>query len=141
MVSIRLAENPWIICAAPSYLKVHGMPTHPTDLQDHRCLTITTHQHWQFQADGGELSIVPASRFLSFGGAVYKAAIDGLGVAQLASFLVSDDLRAGRLVRILEEFKNPNDRYLYLVCDREKLNLVKYSSFSDFLRKQFETGF
>ena len=139
--SIKLAENPWMICAAPSYLEARGAPQHPHDLQHHQCLAITTHQHWQFMVDGGELAIVPPARFLSFGGAVYKAAIDGLGIAQLAAFLVNEDLRSGRLVRVLEDFKNPSERFLYLICDREKLELVKYSSFADFLKRQFEAGF
>jgi LysR family transcriptional regulator, transcriptional activator for dmlA len=139
--SIRLAENPWIICAAPSYLETHGTPEHPQDLQHHRCLAITTHQHWQFLVDGAELAVIPAARFLSFGGAVYRAAVSGLGIAQLAAFLVADDLRTGRLVRVLHDFSRPSDRYLYLICDREKLSLAKYSSFAEFLKRQFEAGF
>ncbi|SNT31935.1 DNA-binding transcriptional regulator, LysR family [Tardiphaga sp. OK246] len=140
-VSIKLAENPWIICAAPSYLEENGIPEHPLDLQNHRCLAITTHQHWQFLVDGHELALVPPARFLSFGGAVYKAAIDGLGIAQLAAFLVNEDLRTGKLIRVLEQFKNSSERYLYLIADKEKLDLVKHSSFADFLQQSFEAGF
>lgn len=140
-VSIKLAENPWIICAAPAYLEVHGTPRHPNELQSHKCLAIATHQHWQFRIGDDDLAIVPPARFLSFGSAVYKAALDGSGVAQLAAFLVNDDLQTGRLVRLLEDYKHLSQRYLYLIVESEKLALVKYASFADFLKRKFDGGF
>src|SRR5882757_8655808 len=140
-VSIKLAENPWIICAAPAYLKVHGTPRYPNELQSHKCLAIATHQHWQFGNGEEDLTIVPPARFLSFGSAVYKAALDGLGIAQLAAFLVNDDLRTGKLVRLLEDYKHLSQRHLYLIADSDKLALVKYSSFADFLKRRFDGGF
>ncbi|WP_213772252.1 LysR family transcriptional regulator [Bradyrhizobium sp. dw_78] len=140
-VSIKIAANPWIICAAPSYLATFGTPEHPRELQAHSCLTISTHPHWQFIVDGKELTIVPPARFISFGGAVYRAAREGLGIARLAAFLVSEDLKSGELVRFLDQYGSSRERDFYLVADKEKISLTKFAGFADFIKTKFAAGF
>ena len=140
-VSIKIAANPWIICAAPSYLEKAGAPKHPRELQTHCCLTISTHPHWQFIVDGKALTVVPPARFISFGGAVYRAAREGLGIARLAAFLVSDDLKSGRLVKLLDQYMSSRERDFYLVADHEKISLTKFAGFADFIRTKFAAGF
>ena len=139
--SIKLIPNPWTVCAAPSYLERHGAPGHPRDLQSHNCLIIGTHPHWQFVVDDKELNVVPPARFISFGSAVYRAAIDGFGIARLAAFLVNDDLKTGRLVRLLGQYSDTRDRDLYLIVDADKIALAKYAGFADFIKKKFAAGF
>ncbi len=140
-VSIKLTANPWTICAAPGYLAEHGTPRHPRDLQSHNCLVIGTHPHWQFVVDDKELNIVPYSRFISFGGAVYKAALDGFGIARLAAFLVKDDLSSGRLVKLLADYSDTRPRDLYLIADLEKITLTKHAGFAEFIKAKFAGGF
>lgn len=140
-VSIRLAANPWTVCASPEYLSRHGTPRHPRELRSHQCLTLSTHPHWQFLVDDRELTIVPPARLTSFGIAVHKAAISGQGIARLAAFLVNDDLASGRLVSLLDEFRVPRERTLFLVADSDKITLAKYASFTEFLRMKFARGF
>jgi DNA-binding transcriptional LysR family regulator len=139
--SLKLTANPWTICAAPSYLQRHGTPAHPRDLQSHNCLIIGTHPHWQFIVDDKELNVVPPTRFISFGSAVYRAAIDGFGVARLAAFLVSDDLKTGRLVKLLGEYSDIRERNLYLIADADKIALAKYAGFAEFIKAKFASGF
>jgi LysR family transcriptional activator of dmlA len=140
-VSIRLASNPWTVCAAPGYLEHHAPPSHPHDLQSHNCLIIGTHPHWQFIVDDKELNLVPPSRFISFGSAVYRAALAGSGIARLAAFLINDDLKSGRLVKLLEPFSDTRERNLYLIADADKITLAKYAGFADFVRAKFADGF
>lgn len=140
-VSIRLTANPWILCASPAYIANHGQPDHPRDLQEHECLVIATHPHWQFLDGDKELNIVPSSRFISFGSAVYRAAIDGMGIARLAAFLVNDDLRKGLLVRVLDKYIHPADRSLYLIAASNQIEQTKFARFAEFLRSRFVSGF
>ncbi len=140
-VSIKLAANPWTVCAAPSYLERHGAPEHPRDLQSHTCLIIGTHPHWQFMVDDKELNVVPPTRFISFGSAVYQAAVDGFGIARLAAFLVSDDLKNGRLVKLLGQYSDTRERNLYLIADADKIALAKYAGFAEFMQAKFAGGF
>jgi DNA-binding transcriptional LysR family regulator len=140
-VSMRLAANPWTVCAAPSYIAKHGAPEHPQDLQLHNCLIIGTHPHWQFIVDDKELNLVPPSRFISFGSAVYRAAIDGFGIARLAAFLVNDDLKSGRLVKLLGQYSDKKARDLYLIADADKIAFAKYVGFAEFIKLKFAGGF
>lgn len=139
--SIKLAANRWTVCASPSYLERQGVPEHPRDLQAHNCLIIGTHPHWQFIVDERELNVVPPARFISFGSAVYQAVIGGFGIARLAAFLVSDDLKSGRLVKLLGSYSETRERNLYLIADGEKIALAKYASFADFIKTKFAGGF
>lgn len=139
--SIRLAANPWTVCAAPGYLDKHAAPEHPQDLQSHNCLIIGTHPHWQFIVDDRELNLVPPSRFISFGSAVYRAALDGFGIARLAAFLVNDDLKSGRLVKLLGRYSDTRPRDLYLIADADKIALAKYAGFAEFIKLKFAGGF
>ncbi len=140
-VSMKLTANPWTICAAPDYLAWHGTPEHPRDLQAHNCLVIGTHPHWQFFVDDKELNIVPPSRLISFGSAVYRAALDGFGIARLAAFLVNDDLANGRLVKLLDRYSDTRPRDLYLIADADKIALTKHAGFADFIKAKFAAGF
>lgn len=140
-VSMRLAANPWTVCAAPGYIAKHGAPEHPQDLQSHNCLIIGTHPHWQFIVDDKELNLVPPSRFISFGSAVYRAAIDGFGIARLAAFLVNDDLKNGRLVKLLGQYSDKKPRDLYLIADADKIAFAKYAGFAEFIKLKFAGGF
>jgi LysR family transcriptional regulator, transcriptional activator for dmlA len=139
--SIKLAANRWTVCASPSYLERHGVPEHPRDLQAHSCLIIGTHPHWQFIVDERELNVVPPARFISFGSAVYQAVIGGFGIARLAAFLVSDDLKSGRLVKLLGRYSDTRERNLYLIADSEKIALPKYAGFADFIKTKLAGGF
>jgi LysR family transcriptional regulator, transcriptional activator for dmlA len=139
--SIKLAANRWTVCASPSYLERQGVPEHPRDLQAHNCLIIGTHPHWQFIVDERELNVVPPARFISFGSAVYQAVIGGFGIARLAAFLVSDDLKSGRLVKLLGSYSETRERNLYLIADGEKIALAKHASFADFIKTKFAGGF
>jgi LysR family transcriptional regulator, transcriptional activator for dmlA len=139
--SIKLAANQWTVCASPAYLQKYGAPEHPRDLQSHDCLVISTHPHWQFIVDDRELNVVPNSRFMSFGSAVYQAVRGGFGIARLAAFLVSEDLKVGRLVKLLGDYTDMRERNLYLIVDADKIALTKYAGFAEFIKKKFAAGF
>jgi LysR family transcriptional regulator, transcriptional activator for dmlA len=139
--SIKLAANQWTVCASPTYLEKYGAPELPRDLQSHNCLVISTHPHWQFIVDDKELNVVPNSRFISFGSAVYQAVRGGFGIARLAAFLVSQDLKVGRLVKLLGDYSDTRERNLYLIVDADKIALTKYAGFAEFIKKKFAAGF
>ncbi len=92
-----------LLCAAPKYLAESGFPDEAGDLARHECIVTSAHlNRWSF-ADGKE--IIVRWRF-SAGNALLarEAALGGRGIAVLPLFAVADDLRSGRLVRVL-----PND--------------------------------
>ena len=67
--------------------------------------------------------------------------LGGLGIARLAAFLVSEDLKVGRLVKLLGDYSDTRERNLYLIVDADKIALTKYAGFAEFIKKKFAAGF
>jgi DNA-binding transcriptional LysR family regulator len=108
LVSRVIATYAAVLCASPEYLLKCGTPIKLEDLDHHDCLVFTSNQkrqHWRFRMEGGEsVKVTGRSRLrLDSGQAIRTAAIDGLGIAYLPSFLVANDLSQGRLVQVLNE--------------------------------------
>ncbi|HET7539401.1 MAG TPA: LysR family transcriptional regulator [Polyangiaceae bacterium] len=108
----KLADSRRVLVAAPKYLKKHGTPERPKDLQQHECLfhvDASSQMIWRF-AKGAQAEIPVAVRgrlAANNSEAVLALARDGLGIALLADWLVGDDLRSGKLVPLLESFSTP----------------------------------
>ena len=102
----RLADFRRLVCAAPAYLAHQGTPATPADLRDHACLGFTTAphlQHWEFRSpDGRPVTRAVRPRFLTGSAEILlQAALAGIGIGRLASFMVAPHLRDGSLVEVL----------------------------------------
>lgn len=100
-----LARNRRIVCASPRYLEMFGEPKVPGDLSSHKCLTIITRQRtdlWRFQ-HGDEVESVRVNGPMASdnAGTLAEAAIQGVGITMLGTYVISDALRRGLLREIL----------------------------------------
>lgn len=104
-----LGREQLIFCAAPAYLEKNGMPQTIDDLQEHACVVYGrpdgTQSPWSYAvADGQVGQCIMRPRIVAGDAEAQLAFVRaGLGVAQFATWLVRDDLKAGRLVNILDE--------------------------------------
>lgn len=104
-VTRMLQRLPLAIVAAPNYLESHVRPFHPVDLSDHVFVTVPPSVHKPivtFRADGAPL-VVPLRYEITSNNAAFnrEVVLAGLGMGLLPLALVEDDLREGRLVRLL----------------------------------------
>ena len=118
-IARKLIDDPWVICASPEYLERYGTPTTSSDLLDHHCLTIhakgQTSDQWTFD-DGNEVQSVRVnSTFSGIGLTVKAAALQNMGIARLAHFLVSSEIATGRLKPVLSDQIKVDDRAIYAV--------------------------
>ncbi|MGQ3052184.1 MAG: LysR family transcriptional regulator [Roseateles sp.] len=113
-VARRLARSEFIMCASPDYLDQRGRPQHPSDLKEHDALLPPTAMLLRGltlqRGDGGEeitLPIVPSRAALSTThmDTNYAAALHGLGVAGLPSFMVEDALLEQALERVMPQWR------------------------------------
>ena len=111
LIARRIAELPFITCAAPSYLARFGEPLHPKDLESGHYVVSYFHSRTgeayplQFVHDE---EIEVKGRYavsVNDSNAYVAAALVGLGVVQVPLFMVHEDLDAGRLRRVLSEWK------------------------------------
>jgi DNA-binding transcriptional LysR family regulator len=100
-----------ITVAAPAYLALHGAPERPEALAAHECLVharAPDSADWPFAGPDGAFVVTVKGAFAANdSAAVHLAALSGLGVASLPETQVSDDIRSGRLVRVLKEWAPP----------------------------------
>ncbi len=113
-IARRLARSEFIMCASPDYLDQRGRPQHPSELKQHDALlppTPTLMRGLTLQrGDGSEeitLPIVPSRAALSTThmDTNYAAALHGLGVAGLPSFMVEDALLEQALERVMPQWR------------------------------------
>lgn len=133
-----LADDPWIVCAAPSYLENVPKPERPGDLREHRCLAIRARgrldDHWLFR--GGKRHAVTVNPVFSGIGMVVKsAALQGLGVARLARFLVANEIERGELVALLDDFQIVGQRQILAVTPDRGFMPVKTRVFLEALHR------
>ncbi|OHT21810.1 LysR family transcriptional regulator [Edaphosphingomonas haloaromaticamans] len=109
----KLGENGRVVVASPAYLARHGTPHIPEDLHDHNCLSFNFRRAepvWPFRRDGRDYALAVSGNIEANNGETLgQLAIDGVGITRVGFFGVEDDIAAGRLVPLLEEY-NPGDR-------------------------------
>jgi DNA-binding transcriptional LysR family regulator len=140
LIARRVSAVKMLLVASPGYLARHGTPQTPADLTSHSCLHYghsTTVPRWTLTQDGVPIT-VPVSACLSSnnGDALRDAAIAGVGIARLPSFIVGCDVAEGRLVSVLEEYA-PQDLMIHALYAPNRFLAAKTRVFIDFLVERF----
>jgi DNA-binding transcriptional LysR family regulator len=128
------------ICAAPAYLKQHGVPRTPADLANHVCILIAaqTSNRWPFRTRDGieDIAIVP--RVTSDNADVALGlAIEGGGIVRLADIIVGEPIRRGLLVPLLTDLHHVEPLPLNALYLAGRHRLPKVRVFLDFLVEKF----
>jgi DNA-binding transcriptional LysR family regulator len=104
--------TPWrhILCCAPPYTDAHPQIEHPSDLAQHNCLRYPFYPYgdeWRFEGPGGEVvSVGVSGNVVSNAGELLRyLVLQGRGVLLAPSFLVVDEMAAGRLVRLIPDYR------------------------------------
>lgn len=112
LIARKLGQSRRVVCAAPAYLERRGKPQMPADLGRHDCLTFNFRRarpSWLFHQEGRDLEQpVMGSLVVNNGETMKQMALAGAGIARLGLFHVAEDIAAGRLVSLLEDW-NPGD--------------------------------
>jgi len=138
----RLAPNRRVLCASPQYLRRHGTPRSPADLQQHECLRLTSFRdaqdHWHLRGDdGNEVAVKVQGRLESnFGEVIRDAALAGLGIALHSTWHVCDDIAAGRLKVVLPQY-TLRESGVFAVMPERRLVLPRVRAFVEFLNEKF----
>jgi len=137
----RLAETRRILAASPRYLAEHGTPRTLDDLQRHKLLIYTyanNPNELRFTRDG-QASVVTARGLLESndGQILRAAALDGMGILVQPTYILYDDIVAGRLVPVLDEWDLPRLTINLAYPSRRHLS-AKVRTFIDFIAEHFE---
>ena len=124
LISTRLAEMRRVIVAAPSYLAMHGVPFAPSELIEHNCLSLGQQRGWSLRV-GSELQLVKVAGTLECndGAVLHEWALAGKGLAWRSLWEVGDDIAAGRLQTVLDDYAAPPVGIYAVFPDRRHLPL------------------
>ncbi|WP_437852414.1 LysR family transcriptional regulator [Sorangium sp. So ce363] len=107
LIAQRLKGGDLWLCATPSYLEGRGRPKSPADLDEHACIVYGESRvtRWTFER-GREVRRIDVRGALSMNSFVmlHEAVRAGAGIAPVPSILCAEDVRRGRLVRVLADW-------------------------------------
>lgn len=141
MVARKLSTCEFMVVASPDYLALHGKPETPSDLRRHNCITYQSRErkyvNWDFARDGVHQSIrVRGNYRIDNAPAVLDAAVSGLGIAYLSTYLMTDELEHNKLIPLLSEWKTTVELPIYAVYPRRKYLAPKVRCFIDFMAER-----
>jgi DNA-binding transcriptional LysR family regulator len=136
----RLAETRRILVASPRYFAQYGRPASLDDLQRHKLL-IYVHANnpneLRFTRDGQTTTVAAHGLLESNDGQILRAAaLDGLGILVQPTYIVYDDIVAGRLVPVLDDWDLPRLMINLAYPSRKHLS-AKVRTFIDFIAEHF----
>lgn len=140
----KLADDRRILCAAPAYLEVHGVPNTPADLAHHRLIAFRDRQPRALRgAQGEQASFDPtpanSQLIIDDGLSQVRATLAGAGISLNALWSVYDELNEGRLVHVLPDFEAAEDNVLWLIYPKSNVLSPKVRVFMDFLIAEIGT--
>lgn len=141
LIARKLAPARLVMVATPDYISTHGRPETVDDLSAHRCLTYghsTSMQRWRLSDASGKAIVAPVTSYLcsNNGDVLRAAALCGIGITVLPTFLVGPDIRAGRLQVVLPDL-SPAALTVYALYAPNRYLAAKTRLLIDFLVARF----
>jgi DNA-binding transcriptional LysR family regulator len=142
MVARRIAAVRWVTCASPAYLKHHGTPRTPQELNDHQCLGYlglpTQSSGWRYRAGNRELIMHPAGKCrVNNSEVLLQLALGGVGIVMFPTYILGPYLQSGRLKEILTDSVANRDTSLYATYLPNRYMQPKVRAFIDHLMEHF----
>jgi len=142
LVARKLASFRFVVCGAPSYFAQHGEPRAPDELRTQACLgyalSSPLDHDWNFVCPASRRHVVRVDGVLRSNSVdlLRAAAVAGAGVAVLPSFVVGEDLQAGRLKAVLTDYALPEYGVFAVYPSRKHLS-AKVKAFVEFLAAKY----
>ncbi len=138
LVGVRLGDMRRLVVASPDYLGRRGVPRTLADLATHDCLSLGQQRGWTFRDPaGGAQTIKLTGRFECNDGAVlHDWALAGRGLAWRSWWEVGEDLRAGRLASVLDDYAAP-PLGIYAVFPQRRQLPLRVRLFIDLLKSTY----
>ena len=140
MVARKLGDFERVVCAAPEYLRRHGVPRTPEDLVRHRCINLTLpgRTQWPFaSATGRQVLNIAAGLSSNNNDSVLQLALMGLGIVHLNDFIVRKDIRRGRLRPVLTDYHCADRVPMYALYPQDRHRLPRVAAMLEFLAECF----
>ncbi|MCP4332235.1 MAG: LysR family transcriptional regulator [Gammaproteobacteria bacterium] len=136
MRALRVGSVRQVVCASPAYLELHDTPTQLEELTDHNLIVSSAAGNvssWRFAGVNGMRSQRIKPRLVvTTNDAAIEAASCGFGITRLLSYQVAQEVAAGQLRILLEDFE-PDPSPIHVVHREGRFTQVKIRNFIDFI--------
>ena len=141
LIARKIADQQFVLAAAPAYLNRHAAITRPKDLATHTLLTFdytTASHHWQLKHKGHTCRIPIRDGTLRSNNAdvLTRAALDGAGIVLQPCWAIREELESGQLTPVLGHHEVTSTRFesgVHVVFTQEKRNNPCVRAWVDFL--------
>lgn len=138
LIASRLGPCRHVVCASPEYLARRGTPRLPEELRSHHALTYryqASPNEWRFITPEGRYASVPVSGTIEMNNslAIREAVLRGAGITLTPTFVVGEDIKAGRLQTVLDEYR-AHELSIYAVYPERRHLLPKVQAFIAFMK-------
>ena len=143
LIARRVGSVSRVWVASPQYLAKHGTPTAPSELTGHAVIVHTgllSSREWRFPrgSGAGSVELHPIVEANDATVAI-DAAQAGHGLTAALSYMVSDGLRKGDLVSVLDAFQPPAEP-VHIVYPSARLVAAKVRAFVDYVAPRLQTA-
>jgi DNA-binding transcriptional LysR family regulator len=138
LIATKIGQMSLVYCASPEYLADHGTPGHPSELDKHKVLRyslISAKDEWALNQQGGENIALQWQLSANNGEVLREAAIQGLGIVMLPTFIALDALRDGRLREVMGKYTQ-DSMSIYAVRPSRQFTPAKIHRLIGFLKQQ-----
>ncbi len=138
LVAIRLAPSRRVLVGSPAYFKTHGVPRSLQDLGSHRAILYTNRiSDWRFESGTEVVSVTPRKALRVNNGLIMRdAALAGMGLTLLPTFLVHDELKK-RTLRVVEVGLQPERAEIHLTYPKAQPPSAKLRALIEHLKGAF----
>jgi DNA-binding transcriptional LysR family regulator len=139
LMAWRLAPSRRVLVAAPGYIDHHGTPGSAAELERHRGIFYTNRgvADWRFPGVNGAVIVRGrAGLRVNNGDMMRDAAVAGLGIALLQTFIVAEAIRAGALT-VIDIGAEAESELIYIAHPEGRRPSAKLRALADWLRQAF----
>jgi len=143
LVSRKLLQSRYVVCASPEYLDRAGVPRAPTDLLSHSCVVVLTlsgdvRNEWHFVKMQVRQKVKVVPRLLvQATDPIREAGVAGCGIVRLTADIIEHELRSGTLVPVLQDWECPGARPLVAIYRKTRPMLPQVTVFVQHLAEAF----
>ena len=141
----KIADDTRILCASPAYLKAHGTPHEPRDLNSHQLIVFNNATPRLLTSETGADSCtfpppdIKPRVICDDGTSTRLAAKNGVGICMNSIWSIHTELTDGSLVRVLPDYKVKDGSAIWLAYPKSNVLTAKVRVFIDFLMEQIGT--
>lgn len=136
LIARHIGTTHRVTLASPAYLAKHPSPQTPQDLAQHNCLLfnlLISQNQWTYEKDGARHSVrIKGNAQSNNSEAVREMVLAGLGIALSPLWLFFDDLKAGRVVAMLQDY-TPLSLPIHAVSAPNRRQSARVKAFIDYM--------